>query len=176
MPDKKDRDETGVSLFKNLATEQILLQRETAQIFTHASGAVVSVATSLKTCELVRTVYTVHDEHREKSEQADGSEEDCSTSAEKEVEKMRGLLAKSRYGLLQYIKNCEEALAVGRGRSDSGNAQVADLAGQVLKTERLFCISCSKDRMDLSKARKLVKERRTVLLSLCISCSKLPGF
>lgn len=85
---------TEVAWLNGLVSERLLLQRKTADRLEHGSGAVGSLAESLKKArEGVCKVSKERDEFQVKWEQADGGEEGWAPSAEKTIDEMRGLPA-----------------------------------------------------------------------------------
>lgn len=99
--------------------------------------------------------FNERDQFSVKWEQGDGSDEGFSTSAKKVIEERHGLLAKGHDTIL-WLTNDEQAqLSVENGCSNYLKGQVTDLTGHVMKVNELLHTSRSKEKMALTKVKRL---------------------
>lgn len=114
---------------------------------------------SKKPHDKISKVSKVRDEYRVKWEEAYESGEDWSTSTKKAFEEMCGLPDQAFDAILQLTKNHEALLDVELKCSDFPKDQVTDLTGHLMKSEKLLCTCCWKERMALKETKRLNAQR-----------------
>lgn len=116
------------------------------------------------------------DEFQLKWEQADGDEEDWSTSAKKPIDETHGRLAQARDTILQMKQDNEEQLAVVKGHSNYLKAPVTDRTGQMVRVEELLPTSGSNEGTAFAEVKTLHVQGRYALGHVRTFRSKMPGF